>query len=372
MKVSIITVLNTVNYGSALQTFATQRFFEKMGIEIEFVDYWRKDQTTNARIHRIITDKKKTLKQWVKKPLRDILEIKSIKKSEDIFRKFIVEKIHLTPKTYFSYEELVKDCPQADVYATGSDQMWNSGWNQGIEKSFFLEYAPENKKRIAFATSIGKTQFEKEEADEIIPLIKKYDLVTLREQSAVDLLKEYDIDGQLVLDPTLTLKKEDWFEILPKNKRTKPYLLVYQLHMSHNNADFTRAVQEIAARKGLEIVRVVYSYSDRKVGEKVVLPGVFEFLSLIRGAGFIVTDSFHGTAFSINFNKQFAVIYPEFFGTRMDNILRLTNLQNRRYRSSDSIEKWDTEIVYDEANRILEERRTRVEDVFKKYFEVTN
>ena len=108
MKVSIITVLNTVNYGSALQTFATQRFFEKMGIEIEFVDYWRKDQTTNARIHRIITDKKKTLKQWVKKPLRDILEIKSIKKSEDIFRKFIVEKIHLTPKTYFSYEALVK------------------------------------------------------------------------------------------------------------------------------------------------------------------------------------------------------------------------------------------------------------------------
>ena len=116
----------------------------------------------------------------------------------------------------------------------------------------------------------------------------------------------------------------------------------------------------------------MYSYSDRKVGEKVVLPGVFEFLSLIRGAGFIVTDSFHGTAFSINFNKQFAVIYPEFFGTRMDNILRLTNLQNRRYQSSDSIEKWDTEIVYDEANRILEERRTRVEDVFKKYFEVTN
>ena len=358
MKVSIITVLNTVNYGSALQTFATQRFFEKMGIEIEFVDYWRKDQTTNARMHRIITDKKKTLKQWVKKPLRDILEIKSIKKSEDIFRKFIVEKIHLTPKTYFSYEELVKDCPQADVYATGSDQMWNSGWNQGIEKSFFLEYAPENKKRIAFATWLC--------------VISPICLVTLREQSAVDLLKEYDIDGQLVLDPTLTLTKEDWFKILPSNKRTKPYLLVYQLHMSHNNADFTKAVKEIAARKGLEIVRVVYSYSDRKVGERVVLPGVFEFLSLIRGAGFIVTDSFHGTAFSINFNKQFAVIYPEFFGTRMDNILRLTNLQNRRYQSSDSIEKWDTEIVYDEANRILEERRTRVEDVFKKYFEVTN
>lgn len=181
-----------------------------------------------------------------------------------------------------------------------------------LRKASFWSMRLKTKKRIAFATSIGKTQFEKEEADEIIPLIKKYDLVTLREQSAVDLLKEYDIDGQLVLDPTLTLTKEDWFKILPSNNRTKPYLLVYQLHMSHNNADFTKAVKEIAARKGLEIVRVVYSYSDRKVGERVVLPGVFEFLGLIRGASFIVTDSFHGTAFSINFNKQFAVIYPEF------------------------------------------------------------
>ena len=67
--------------------------------------------------------------------------------------------------------------------------MWNSGWNQGIEKSFFLEYVPEDKKRIAYATSIGKTEFGEKEAKEVIPYIRKYDLITLREQSAFDLLK---------------------------------------------------------------------------------------------------------------------------------------------------------------------------------------
>ena len=209
-KISIITVLNTVNYGSALQTFATQNFFEKKGFETEFVDYWRKDQTKGARIEAIKKDKKSSLKQWLKKPLRDYLEIKSIKAADLVFRGFIKEKIHLTHRSYSSFEELLKDCPVADVYATGSDQMWNSGWNQGVEKSFFLEYVPEGKKKIAYATSIGKTSFDEKEASEIIPFIKKYDLVTLREQSAVDLLSEYDIESSLVLDPTLMLDKEAW------------------------------------------------------------------------------------------------------------------------------------------------------------------
>ena len=145
-KLSVITVLNTVNYGSALQTFATQKYFTDKGFEVEFVDYWRKDQKTEARIENIKKDKKDSLKKWLKKPIRDFLEIKSIKASEKVFRGFITQKINLTSQTYSSFEELKEDCPKADIYVTGSDQMWNSGWNQGIEKSFFLEYVPEDKK----------------------------------------------------------------------------------------------------------------------------------------------------------------------------------------------------------------------------------
>lgn len=366
-KISIITVLNTVNYGSALQTFATQMFFENKGFETEFVDYWRKDQTTEARIERIKKSKKTSLKQWIKKPLRDYLEIKSIKASEPVFRGFIKDKINLTSHTYSSFEDLQADCPVADVYATGSDQMWNSGWNQGIEKSFFLEYVPEGKKKIAYATSIGKTSFDDNEAKEIIPLIKKYDFITLREQSAVDLLGKYDIDSTLVLDPTLMLNKETWSKYLPENKQPKKYLLVYQLHMEHDNANFDEAVKSIAKEKNLEIVRITYSYSDLKIGRKIVLPGIFEFLSLIKNADFIVTDSFHGTAFSINFNKEMAILYPKKFSTRMDNILSLTGLSNRRYTKTDSIEKWNQTIDWAPVNKVLDDKRSSINRVIDEW-----
>ena len=103
-KLSVITVLNTVNYGSALQTFATQKYFTDKGFEVEFVDYWRKDQKIEARIENIKKDKKDSLKKWLKKPIRDFLEIKSIKASEKVFRGFITQKINLTPKTYSSFE----------------------------------------------------------------------------------------------------------------------------------------------------------------------------------------------------------------------------------------------------------------------------
>ena len=368
-KLSVITVLNTVNYGSALQTFATQKYFTDKGFEVEFVDYWRKDQKTEARIENIKKDKKDSLKKWLKKPIRDFLEIKSIKASEKVFRGFITQKINLTSQTYSSFEELKEDCPEADIYVTGSDQMWNSGWNQGIEKSFFLECVPEDKKRIAYATSIGKTEFDENEAKEIIPYIRKYDLITLREQSAVDLLKKYDIESSLVLDPTLMLGRESWEKYIPRMDNNKKYLLVYQLHNEHADASFDDAVKKIAKHKKLDIIRVTYSYSDIKVGKKLVLPDVFEFLALIKNAEFIVTDSFHGTAFSINFNKQMAVVYPKKFSTRMDNILNITGLKNRRYVNRDTVEKWDDRIDYSIVNNILEDKRKQINSVIDKWCE---
>ena len=136
--------------------------------------------------------------------------------------------------------------------------------------------------------------------------------------------------------------------------------MVYQLHLEHDQADFNEAVKAIAREKNLEIVRITYSYSDLKIGKKVVLPEVFEFLSLIKNAEFIVTDSFHGTAFSINFNKQMAIIYPKKFSTRMDNILSLTGLSERRYTNADKLEKWSTEIDYEPVNKILDAKRNEI------------
>ena len=149
----------------------------------------------------------------------------------------------------------------------------------------------------------------------------------------------------------------------------KKYLLVYQLHNEHADASFDDAVKKIAKHKNLDIIRVTYSYSDIKVGKKLVLPDVFEFLALIKNAEFIVTDSFHGTAFSINFNKQMAVVYPKEFSTRMDNILNITGLKNRRYVNRDAVEKWDDRIDYKIVNNILDDKRKQINSVIDKWCE---
>lgn len=366
MKISIITVLNTVNYGSALQTVATQNFFEEMGLEVEFIDYWRKDQTVSGQVKYIVFDKKNTLKKWIKKPVRDILSIISVYENNKKFRRFIKENIHLTNRKYNSYEELSNDVPMADIYCTGSDQMWNSTWNQGIEKSFFLEYAPEGKRRIAFATSIGKVAIDDEEAIEIVPLIKKYDLVTMREQTAVELLDKYNISSVNILDPTLLFSKKQWEKLIAKRVVEKPYLLVYQLHQNHADANFTETVKQFAKEKNLEIVRIAYSYADKNIGKKIYSPTVQEFLSLINYADYIVTDSFHGTAFSVNFNKEFSVIYPSNYSTRMDSLLKLTGLQNRHYINGNYVEE---KIDYSGVNELLEQRRKEIRNLFSNYIQ---
>lgn len=363
MKISIITVLNTVNYGSVLQTFATQKFLENLGFEVEFIDYRRDDQLIKNQVKNELFKKSENFTKLIKKPLKCFFDIIAVYKGNKVFRDFVEKNIHLTEREYSSNEDLKKNIPPADIYCTGSDQMWNSDWNQGIERSFFLDFAPENKKRIAFSTSIGKTNIDKAEANEIIPLIKKYDFITMREQSAVDLLAKYRIKSSLVLDPTLMFDKAFWEQYMPERKVKEPYLLVNRLHYDHENVDFNKAVKEIAEKKGLRIVRVAYSYSDLNFGHKIYLPNIFEFLSLVYYADFVVTDSFHTTAFSINLNKQFTVIYPENFGTRLDNVLKLVNLENRKYVDNEEFEKSLNVIDYSYVNDILRKKRNESEFV---------
>lgn len=297
-----------------------------------------------------------------------MLDIIAVYKGNKVFRDFVEKNIHLTKRGYSSNEELKKNIPQADIYCTGSDQMWNSDWNQGIERSFFLDFAPENKKRIAFSTSIGKTKIDEDEANEIIPLIKKYDFITMREQSAVDLLAEYGINSNLILDPTLMFDKAFWEQYIPERKFKQKYILVNRLHYDHGSVDFNKAVKKIADKKGLKIIHIAYSYSDLNSGHKVYLPDVFEFLSLIYYADFVVTDSFHTTAFSINFNKQFTVVYPENFGTRIDNVLKLVNLKELKYEDKFYCDSYIKDIDYSDINKKLNDLRMESAKLFCKLF----
>lgn len=364
-KIDIITLHNVRNYGSVLQTYATQKIFEKLGLEVEVIDFYRKDQIKENVIENRVRESSVFSKNVVTKLIGGLILKNNIEKQDKIFNEFLKNRIRLTKDKYFSYEDLKKNCPDADIFCTGSDQVWNSDWNKGIEKSFFLDFINDNKKRISFAASFGKNKLDDNEIEETKKMLEKYDSISVREKSAVDIIKELGIQSvEQVLDPTLLLTKEEWENLATKKKERKKYILVYQLNS--NNKEFDTYVKGFAKYKNMNVIRIsVANYQILKYGKLVVCPPVEEFLRYFVNAEYVITDSFHATGFSINLNKKFVCIYPPKFSTRLQSILELTGLENRKVSKINDFEIADYPIDYKKVNTILKEERRKTEEFLK-------
>jgi hypothetical protein len=362
MKASVITLHTVDNYGSVMQTYATQQILKKCGYDVEFVDYWRRDNLPQSRAERMLEgstlQKLKPLwgiNNFTRKATVSILKSVLEKQRSPMWR-FLEEKVQLTKVRYYSYEELEANPPVADVYITGSDQVWNSIWNQGIDRSYFLNFAPAGKPRIAFSASIGREQLDTEEIPETKRLLEKYSAISVREQSAVELLASMDIESTLVLDPTLMLEAEEWRKLATKQKREKPYILIYQLNP---NPQMDQYAGQLAQKRGWDVIRIGFGRSDRRKGGKsVMLPSVEEFLGLFCDAACVLTDSFHATAFSLNLGSDFISVLPGRFGTRIESILKLTGTENRLLTRYDNFEIVDKVIDKKWVKEMLEKKRT--------------
>lgn len=362
MKASVITLHTVDNYGSVMQTYATQQILKKCGYDVEFVDYWRRDNLPQSRAERMLEgstlQKLKPLwgiNNFTRKATVSILKSVLEKQRSPMWR-FLEEKVQLTKVRYYSYEELEANPPVADVYITGSDQVWNSIWNQGIDRSYFLNFAPAGKPRIAFSASIGREQLDTEEIPETKRLLEKYSAISVREQSAVELLASMDIESTLVLDPTLMLEAEEWRKLATKQKREKPYILIYQLNP---NPQMDQYAGQLAQKRGWDVIRIGFGRSDRRKGGKcVMLPSVEEFLGLFCDAACVLTDSFHATAFSLNLGSDFISVLPGRFGTRIESILKLTGTENRLLTRYDDFEIVDKVIDKKWVKEMLEKKRT--------------
>ena len=246
MKAEVITIFDNNNYGSMLQTYATQTLLARYGVEAEFVDYIRPHMTDEAKIQERL--KKSKYSNLIALWLIRRRKAKALKDASSIFRGFLKDKINLTDRTYYSFEEICKNPPAADFYCTGSDQTWNSSWNQGIDRSFFLSFAPEEKPKISFSASVGKTDISDDERDEMVRLWKQYACITVREESAEKLLRSVGIEAHTVLDPTLMLTKAEWERIASQRVKNEPYILVYQLHRKHQYVKFEDRGDEFKKR----------------------------------------------------------------------------------------------------------------------------
>ncbi len=353
LKIAVITMHTIKNYGSVLQTYATQRILEEMGADVEIINYIRKknlDSNLSETWTRSDRGAKKAIKKMVLHP--------TIHRWKKVFWNYLKKNLSLSEHIYVEIEDFENHPIKADIYCTGSDQVWNSGWNDGIEYPFFLTFAPSDKPKIALSASIGKSELSVEEISLIKPLLEKYRYITMREKTGLDLIRAMGIENSaLCLDPTLLLSREQWLEHMKYKERRKKYVLIYQLN---HNTEFDRYAVEFAKRKNLELVRFCTRFDQKRLpGKSVIIPEVEEFPGLIANAEYVITDSFHATAFSINLNTKFISIYPKDYSSRLNDILILTGLESRHLKSYEDFEIADKEIDFSSVNKIIIREREK-------------
>ena len=361
MKVSVITRHAITNYGSLLQALATQQVVEDMGYECEIIDYVRQDESYREHEKTLLKSKPKWNSNFflrcaylVLRQPESILAGKKFEKQRENY-------LNLSDR-YNTRDSLMDNCPHADVYMTGSDQVWGPTEDGTYDDNYFLNFVKE-KKKIAYAGSFGRTEITEERKDLFKKYLSDYSHVSVREDSAVEILRELGIKAVQVLDPTLLLDNTYWSK-LTKDISGEKYILIYQLHNDKRLGEYAK---KIAKEKGLKLIRVSASFHQiNRPGKLVWCPSASEFLGYIKNADLMITDSFHGTAFAINFNTPFVEVLPNNkTGTRNMSILSLTGLTDRIWRE-DNADVADKPIDFSYANHVLSEMRIKSRSILKE------
>ena len=314
MRIATITLHNANNFGAVLQAYALQRHITSLDFDTELINYYpNQPASVSPKILRYT-------------PKRAIIYIKNrinhSKQMSERFNSFRNNYLSISPIYYFGDEKIYESPPFFDAYVVGSDQIWNTEITNN-SKAFFLHFVNSGLK-IAYAASFGTDEIGEQEKHNIRQYLKSFNAVSVREKSMVDILKkEFDIDAQVVLDPVFLLEKVEWGKIIQKTKIPEKYIFVYMMEPSN-------ALNQIAyclkKETGYRIVFV--SASSKKSNLKGInLKGLGprEFLFVISNAEYIVTNSFHGLALSIIFEKKFFAVKHSRRNSRLLNLLELVN-----------------------------------------------
>lgn len=373
MKIGIITQPLCSNYGGLLQNYALQQTLINAGYEVETID-WGSRKTLRYSLYRIkiwllhiLFPNKYSKPQYV--PNDE--DLRFIRRNTNYF---INSYIKHSPVLH-SYDDFVRiaNIKGYGAYIVGSDQCWRPRYNAFLS-SMFLDFVCENKvKRIAYAASFGTDIWEFSEQQTIVcaSLAKKFDLITVREDSGVKLCKEHlGVNAIHVLDPTMLLTKDDYVDLVKKEKEpsTNGTLFNYILDPDFRKTTF---IKKVADAEGLKTFQVLPKYQTENYTkdnvkhciEECVFPSVTAWLNAFIDAKMIIVDSFHGMVFSIIFNKPFWAIGNARRGmSRFTSLLKMFHLEDRlldvdRLDDVDVTKPIDWEIV----NNILE--KTRKESV---------
>jgi len=328
--VALLTLHNVRNYGSVLQTVATQTLLEEAGAQCTVLDF-RREGIGDDAAHYIAGSS--YAKVPFAKQAYSLVRGRAAHRRASVFQDFLARRVNLTSSHYESYESLhdtVAD--HYDSYCVGSDQVWNIAYNRD-NRPFYLSFLPPDTHRFSFASSIGMSALPRLEEELATRALSRFDRLSVREAPARDYLAGLGLDAEQHVDPTLAVPSAYWHGLASDVVLDHEYLLVYQLN---RNPLLTRTASRLSARTGLPIVRADYWPTTRMpLARRIVLPPVEDFLTLVRDASLVVTDSFHGVAFSHIFATQFVAAPPPRYGGRLTSVLDLLGTRSRLIRSDD-------------------------------------
>lgn len=327
MKIGILTYHRAENYGALLQAYATMTYLRSLGHEVSFVDYWPKYHSDYFKIFPSERFRKGTVRVKIGLLNRFLLWglLKYIRKRN--LRNFMKEKLGLGERPIYvsSKEQTAK----YDAVVYGSDQIWRKQHLGGVgfDEWYFGSENVNAKLKIAYAGSMGAIESDESDKAFIKRMMKNFAYISVRESDLSTYLNSLSIPSSVVIDPVFLLTREQWREIEEPVKKNKKYILFYNLL---NSPESTAFAESLSNKTGLPIIEINKELSLKHLGKRYVSTApVGRFLSLIDGAEYVVSNSFHGVAFSLIFHKEFYAVGMSRKANRVISLLNIAGIGDR-------------------------------------------
>lgn len=371
-NIGIVTYVRTDNYGAELQGYALRKKLDLLGFSAEVLNIDKVE--IDAKTFREMA-RGAILKRLRKNPIGGILSIAQIafrilfrtkrgksateiarqKSREDAFLEFWKNEIIHTE--YIPLDKLSESAGKYDILIAGSDQIWNYTRTSYLDP-YFLTFAANGTKKLSYAASFSVSSIPPNRQDQYRALINNVDHISVRETDGLNIIKK--LTGrfaELVVDPTLLLQKEEWLKVSSDRiKIDRSYILTYSLNSS---IGYWKIVKQYAKKYNLAIVNLRHDFDDRKLIDNqidIFDAGPREFLYLLANAKMVITNSFHGTIFSINFGVPFLSVISRISGTnsRIHSILAKLDLSSCLMYDDEMDLERPIEIDFTHSHKILE------------------
>lgn len=335
MKIATITFGYSQNLGALLQAYALREYIETLGHKCDIIKFKDFDNRPFETV------------KGIKDGFSDILYFFDCKKKIKKINLFREKYLRFTDKFYYNTEEMTELNSIYDAFIAGSDQIWNV--HKGIVDEFFLSFADNTSKKIAYSASFGISKLPQEYVDGVKKGLSRFDSISVRESTGVKITKE--LTGKeypQTLDPVFLKPVDEWEAICGERKIKEKYIFVYPTQITK---ELTETVKAAKKQYGIK----VYSLFDFFGVDKVVKDAdPIDFLNYIKNAELIIASSFHATAFSIIFNKNLRVVPHSNTGSRVVDLLNDLKLSLKCVVDMENL-NFD-EFSYKKANEMLADK----------------